>query len=51
MYKFTEENKPKEFIKEVQIDTDFEILFPSHQVFFNEARFPNLTFLKFTITM
>tara|TARA_B100000768_G_scaffold30752_1_gene29222 strand:+ start:9045 stop:12389 length:3345 start_codon:yes stop_codon:yes gene_type:complete len=28
----TEENKPKEFIKEVQIDTDFEILFPDNYI-------------------
>jgi len=27
-----EENKPKEFIKEVQIDTDFEILFPDNYI-------------------
>ena len=31
LYK-TEENKPKEFIKEVQIDTDFEILFPDNYI-------------------
>ena len=28
----TEENKPKEFIKEVQIDTDFEVLFPDNYI-------------------
>ena len=28
----TEDNKPKEFIKEVQIDTDFEILFPDNYI-------------------
>ncbi|CAL2080541.1 transcription-repair coupling factor [Tenacibaculum sp. 190524A02b] len=28
----TEENGPKEFVKEVQIDTDFEILFPDDYV-------------------
>lgn len=27
-----EQNKPKEFVKEVQIDTDFEILFPDNYV-------------------
>jgi len=31
LYK-TEENKPKEFIREVQIDTDFEILFPDNYI-------------------
>ena len=28
----TDETKPKEFVKEVQIDTDFEILFPDYYV-------------------
>jgi transcription-repair coupling factor (superfamily II helicase) len=28
----TDETKPKEFVKEVQIDTDFEILFPDNYV-------------------
>ena len=28
----TEENKPKEFIKEVQRDTDFEVLFPDNYI-------------------
>ena len=28
----SEETKPKEFVKEVQIDTDFEILFPDHYI-------------------
>ncbi len=31
LYK-TDESKPKEFVKEVQIDTDFEILFPDDYV-------------------
>ncbi len=28
----TEDSKPKEFVKEVQIDTDFEILFPDNYI-------------------
>ena len=31
-FTLSDNSKPKEFVKEVQIDTDFEILFPDNYV-------------------